>query len=68
MKRVASFAIVGSLGILVLLNIGTAWAAPTAEPGGLSPQVALDWNLNAVNAVRAYRTMDGVPAGSPARP
>jgi hypothetical protein len=33
----------------------------------LSPQAALDWNLNAVNAVRASRTMDGVPAGSPAR-
>ena len=33
-----------------------------------SPQVALDWNVNSVNAVRAAKTMDGVPAGGPARP
>jgi hypothetical protein len=56
------------MGILAVMNAGTAWAAPSRESEGadLSPQVALDWNLNAVNAVRAYRTMDGVaPGGSP---
>lgn len=31
------------------------------------PQVALDWNINAVAAVRSATTMDGVPAGKPAR-
>src|SRR5690349_1375051 len=34
----------------------------------VSAQVALDWNATAVDAVRAARTLDGVPPGSPPRP
>jgi hypothetical protein len=41
--------------------------APAIASTAISPQVALDWNLNAVTAVRAARTMDGVPTGLPAR-
>jgi hypothetical protein len=48
-------------------SMGTA--ATKDKPGsGLSPQVALDWNSNAVDAVRAARTMDGQPPGAAARP
>ena len=56
--------------LLVGLALAMASIAPTtaaASTASLSPQVALDWNLNAVTAVRAARTMDGVPAGLPAR-
>jgi hypothetical protein len=41
---------------------------PARTAAGSSPaQVALNWNSNAVSAVRAARTTDGVPPGSPAR-
>jgi hypothetical protein len=55
--------------LLVGLALAIASLAPTsaAASTAISPQVALDWNLNAVTAVRAARTMDGVPTGSPAR-
>src|ERR1700675_1790235 len=54
--------------LLVGLALAMASIAPTtaaASTASLSPQVALDWNLNAVTPVRAARTMDGVPAGPP---
>jgi hypothetical protein len=41
--------------------------SPAAASTTLSSKVALDWNVNAVTAVRAARTMDGVPTGLPAR-
>jgi hypothetical protein len=55
--------------LLVGLALATTSMAPStaAASTAISPQVALDWNLNAVTAVRAARTMDGVPAGLPAR-
>lgn len=54
---------------LIGLTASTLVLTPKAAVATtLSPKVALDWNLNAVNAVRAARTMDGVPSGSPARP
>ena len=49
----------------------SASADRTAAPGHggpLSAQVALDWNANAVAAVRAATTMDGVPFGGAPRP
>ncbi|HEX9100341.1 MAG TPA: vanadium-dependent haloperoxidase [Candidatus Dormibacteraeota bacterium] len=59
----------GSALVLPLV-LFAAWVAPAsaAAPAPASPQVALDWNLNAVTAVRAARTMDGVPVGLPPRP
>lgn len=56
--------------LLVAVTVATGSLAPSyaAASTTLSPQVALDWNVNAVNAVRAARTMDGVPAGMPPRP
>lgn len=54
---------------VVALAASTVALAPnTAAATTVSSQVALDWNINAVNAVRAARTMDGVPSGSQARP
>ena len=38
-----------------------------ADSTPASPQVALDWNSFAVDAVRAARTMDGVPSGGSPR-
>src|SRR5579864_5355299 len=60
----AGSALVLSLVLLFVL-VAPASAAPPAPE---SAQVALDWNFNAVTAVRAARTMDGVPVGLPARP
>jgi hypothetical protein len=57
--------------LLVGLALAMTSIAPStvaASTTALSSQVALDWNLNAVNAVRAARTMDGVPAGGTPRP
>src|SRR5260221_13104451 len=42
--------------------------AATVSKGPVSAQVALDWNVNAVNAVPAATTLDGGPPGSPPRP
>ena len=55
--------------LLVGLAVAMTSMAPSAVAAStpVSPQVALDWNLNAVVSVRAARTMDGVPAGLPAR-
>jgi hypothetical protein len=54
-------------GTALAMTTSLAPASAAASPA-LSSQAALDWNLNAVNAIRAARTMDGVPAGLPARP
>jgi hypothetical protein len=51
--------------LLVSLALAASSMAPSpaaASTAPLSPQVALDWNLNAVTAVRAAKTMDGLPA------
>jgi hypothetical protein len=64
-----------SLALLAAALVLTAFAAATTNASGVemsqahvSAQVALDWNANAVAAVRAARTLDGVPPGSPPRP
>ena len=50
----------------LILTVALTIPTPAAAAPPVSPQVALDWNLNAVNAVRAARTMDGVaPGGAP---
>ncbi|HZU19924.1 MAG TPA: vanadium-dependent haloperoxidase [Gaiellaceae bacterium] len=64
----------GTLALaLALLTSACVWAlvgtsTAAGDTPSLSPQVALDWNTLAVNAVRAATTTDGVPAGLPARP
>jgi hypothetical protein len=56
-------------GVLVSLVLAVAALAPWPASAStvVSSQVALDWNVNAVAAVRAAKTMDGVPQGSPSR-
>lgn len=49
--------------IAVLAASTLALAPNSAGAAGPSAQVALDWNLNAVNAVRAARTTNELPAG-----
>ena len=44
-----------------------ASTAAAASSVPLSAQVAIDWNSNAVDAVRAAKTIDGVPAGGASR-
>src|SRR5215467_4946154 len=70
MKQAAISRIAGGLGAVALAIASIGWSVPVSADGSMerSPKVALDWDLNAVTAVRAGRTMDGVPAGSPARP
>jgi hypothetical protein len=55
--------------LLVGLALAMTSMAPSTAAASttLSSKVALDWNLYAVTAVRAARTMDGVPTGLPAR-
>ena len=51
--------------LIAILAASTLALAPNnAGAVGPSSQVALDWNLNAVTAVRAARTMDEVPPGA----
>jgi hypothetical protein len=65
-----------ALAALALAAALSATAAATAaaksgdhHPGvPISAQVALDWNANAVDAVRAARTLDGLPPGAAPRP
>jgi hypothetical protein len=58
---------------LVALLVGATALAPSAVVGNelgdtaTKPQVALDWNSFAVDAVRAAKTMDGVAPGLTAR-
>ena len=62
----------GTLVILALVStvlMSTA-AIPQvqAAPNHEAATVVVSWNMNAVDAVRAATTMDGVPTGSPPRP
>lgn len=50
--------------IAVLAASTVALAPSSAGAVGPSSHVALDWNLNAVTAVRAARTTDELPAGA----
>src|SRR6267378_2489634 len=58
MRRV--FVVVLTLAILALASIP---ASASERRAFVSPQVALDWNLNAVNVVRAFRYPTTPPAG-----
>ena len=58
MRRV--FVVVLILAILALASIP---ASASERRAFVSPQVALDWNLNAVNVVRAFRYPTTPPAG-----
>lgn len=49
--------------VLALLAVVAAMTPSSAAAAPALPQVALDWNINAVNAVRAERTSDGVTGG-----
>src|SRR5258708_15693279 len=53
------------LAVFALASVNVRAATVSNVP--VSAQVALDWNVNAVNAVRAATTLDGVPPGSPPR-
>src|SRR5262245_22119996 len=67
--RVASLAFVtAALVLAVFAAVTTKASGVKAAPAPVSAQVTLDWNANAVDAVRAARTVDGVPPGSPPRP
>jgi hypothetical protein len=60
---IAAAALVLAAFALASVNVRAA----TVSKVPVSAQVALDWNVNAVNAVRAATTLDGVPPGSPPR-
>jgi hypothetical protein len=53
--------------LLVILTVASIAPASAAAPTTVSARAALDWNLNAVTAVRAAHTMDGVAAGGSPR-
>ncbi len=54
--------------LIAFVIASTLGLAPqSAGATSASPQVALDWNLNAVTAVRAATTMNEVAPGAPAR-
>ena len=57
-----------SVLVAITLALVSIAPAPAAASTSLSPQTALDWNLNAVTAVRAARTLDGVAQGGAPRP
>src|ERR671938_1811238 len=66
------FTLLTTVAAALLACVGaTAHASATAGRDGraaqLAPQVALDWNSYAVDAVRAARTLDGVPPGGAPR-
>jgi hypothetical protein len=68
---------VATLAIVAVALVLTAFAAATTHARAVKTsqssqapvlaQVALDWNATAVDAVRAARTLDGVPPGAPPR-
>jgi hypothetical protein len=64
-RRALVLGLAAALASVALAPSAASGAENTAT--GTSAQVALDWNSNAVDAVRAARTMDGVLAGSPPR-
>ena len=73
--RVAALAFVAAALVLAAFAAATthARAVTTSKTSKtstapVSAQVALDWNATAVDAVRAARTLDGVPPGAPPRP
>src|SRR5262249_45032977 len=67
--RVASLTFVAAALVLAAFAAATTHAsAVTTSQAPVSAQVALDWNSTAVDAVRAARTLDGVPPGAPPRP
>src|SRR5262249_11644612 len=67
--RLASLTFVAATLVLAAVAAATAhMGAVKASQAPVSAQVALDWNANAVAAVRAARTGDGVPPGAPPRP
>jgi len=47
--------------LALLLTVGSLAPVSAAAPTTVSARAALDWNLNAVNAVRAAHTTDGGP-------
>jgi hypothetical protein len=66
--RIALLAFVAAALVLAAFAAATTHArAVKTSQTPVSAQVALDWNANAVAAVRAARTRDGVPPGSPPR-
>ncbi len=67
--RVAFLAFVAAALVLAAFAAAATNAGATRMSNvPVSAQVALDWNANAVAAVRAAKTLDGVPLGSPPRP
>src|SRR5215831_13668594 len=69
--RIAALIVVAAALVLAAFAAATTHAGAVkvaqASQAPVSAQVALDWNANAVDAVRAARTLDGVPPGAPAR-
>ena len=66
--RVAFLTFVAAALVLAAFGAVTTHAgAVKMSQTPVSAQVALDWNANAVDAVRAARTLDGVPPGAPPR-
>jgi hypothetical protein len=66
--RVAFLTFVAAALVLAAFAAATTRAsAGTTSKAPVSAQVALDWNATAVDAVRAARTLDGVPPGAPPR-
>jgi hypothetical protein len=53
--------------LLMILTLASVAPVSAAAPATVSSRAALDWNLNAVTAVRAATTMDGVAAGGSPR-
>jgi hypothetical protein len=52
---------------LVVCAVTASTASATVRDKPVSPQMALDWNSYAVDAVRAALTLDGVPPGGAPR-
>ncbi len=69
--RVAFLTFVAAALVLAAFAAATTHASAVTtskmSKAPVSAQVALDWNATAVDAVRAARTLDGVPPGSPPR-
>lgn len=68
-KRFMRIDVAGAVYPLIVLLVASALALAPSRAAASTPSMnaAEQWNLNAVNAVRAARTMDGVPAGGSAR-
>jgi hypothetical protein len=66
--RIQAFSISARAALVALaLAVGSLAQATAAAPSTASARAALDWNLNAVTAVRAATTMDGVVSGGAPR-